>query len=57
MGVEYHLGKVYMERTTLIFQNVSVVKNLPVRQEIRVLSLGWEVPMEKEMEIHSSILA
>ena len=29
MGVEYHLGKVYMERTTLIFQNVSVVKNLP----------------------------
>ena len=29
MGVEYHLRKVYIERRTLIFWNVSVVKNLP----------------------------
>ena len=28
-----------------------------MRHETRVQSLGWEVPLEKEMEIHSSILA
>ena len=33
------------------------VKNLPAVQETRVRSLGWEDPLEKEMEIHSSILA
>ena len=26
-------------------------------QEVRVLSLGWEDPLEKEMATHSSILA
>ena len=26
-------------------------------QETQVLSLGWEDPLEKEMAIHSSILA
>ena len=33
------------------------VKNLPVVQETRVQSLGWEDPMEKEMAIHSSTIA
>ena len=33
------------------------VKNLPAVQEIRVRSLGWEDPLEKEMATHSSILA
>ena len=33
-----------------------MVKNLPVIQEIWVLSLGWEDPLEKEMAAHSSIL-
>ena len=33
------------------------VKNLPVMQETGVLSLGWEVPLEKGMAIYSSILA
>ena len=33
------------------------VKNLPVVQETRVLSLGWEDPLEKEMATHSSVLA
>ena len=33
------------------------VKNLPAIQEIRVRSLGWEDPLEKEMATHSSILA
>ena len=36
------------------------VKNPPVMQEtqeMQVRSLGWEDPLEKEMAIHSSILA
>ena len=33
------------------------VKNLPAMQVIRVPSLGWEEPLEKEMATHSSILA
>ena len=34
-----------------------MVKNLPAIQDTRVLSLGWKDPLEKEMAIHSSILA
>ena len=34
-----------------------MVKNLPVMQETRVQSLGWEDPLEKEKATHSSILA
>ena len=34
-----------------------MVKNLPAIQEMRVWSLGWEDPLEKEMTTHSSILA
>jgi len=34
-----------------------MVKNLPAMQEIRVQSLGWEDPLEKEMATHSNILA
>ena len=33
------------------------VKHVPVVQETRVRSLGWEDPLEKEMASHSSILA
>ena len=33
------------------------VKNMPAVQETRVRSLGREDPLEKEMVIHSSILA
>ena len=39
---------------TLVAQTV---ENLPAMQETQVLSLGWEYPLEKEMAIHSSILA
>ena len=35
----------------------SAVKNLPAMQETWVPSLGQEDPLEKEMAIHSSILA
>ena len=33
------------------------VKNLPAMRETQVQSVGWEGLLEKEMEIHSSILA
>ena len=43
--------------TQMVAQLVAqLVKNLPVSQEVRVWSLGWEVPLEKWMAIHSSIL-
>ena len=32
-----------------------MVKNLP-RQEVRIQSLVWEVPLEKEMTTHSGVL-
>ena len=41
-------------RASLVTQ---MVKNLPAMQETRVQSLGQEVPLEKEMATHSSILA
>ena len=34
-----------------------MVKNLCTMQKIRVQSLGWEGPLEKEMATHSSLLA
>ena len=34
-----------------------MVKNLPVKQETQVQSLGQEDPLEKKMATHSSILA
>ena len=34
-----------------------MVKNLPAMCETRVLSLGWEDPLEKGMTTHSSIPA
>ena len=39
------------------FPDGSVVKNLPAIQETNIHSLGQEDPLEKEMTIHSSILA
>ena len=33
-----------------------MVKNLPAMQETRILSLGQEDPLDKEMTAHSSIL-
>ena len=33
------------------------LKHLPAMRETWVRSLGWEDPLEKEMETHSSILA
>ena len=33
----------------------SLLKNLPTVQKMWIQSLGWEDPLEKEMEIHFSI--
>ena len=33
------------------------LKNLPTLQEIQVQSLGWKIPQEKGMAMHSSMLA
>ena len=41
-------------QTSLVAQTVM---HLPTMQETRVRSLGWEDPLEKEMEIHSSTIA
>ena len=38
-------------------QVVLVVKNLPAVQETQVQSTDWKDSLEKEMAIHSSILA
>ena len=40
-----------------LFLVAQMVKNLPAMQETQVQSLGWEDPLEKELEIHSSMLA
>ena len=44
----------YVSWTSLVAQTV---KCLPTMRETRVLSLGWEDPLEKEMATHSSVLA
>ena len=46
-----------LEFHTMGFPGGSVVKNLPVMQEMQVQSLGQEDPLEKKMATHSSILA
>ena len=47
-------NKLWLYQTSLVAQTV---KCLPAVQETRVWSLGWEDPLEKEMETFSSILA
>ena len=39
------------------FPVAQMVKRLPIMQETRVQSLGWEDPLEKEMAIHSRTIA
>ena len=34
-----------------------MVKNLPIMRETWAVSLDWEVPLQKEMATHSSVLA
>ena len=39
------------------FPSGSDGKDLPIMQQTQVQSLGWEIPLEKEMAPHPSILA
>ena len=49
------LTSTYRQRmTSLVAQTV---KRLSTMRETRVRALGWEDPLEKEMAIHSSIIA
>ena len=48
---------VYIYIYTMGFPGDSVVKNLPVVQEMQVLSICQEDPLEKEMETHSNSFA
>ena len=50
----HHVLGMSMEPCSLIAQSV---KNLPAVQETQVRFLGREDPLEKEMAIHSNILA
>ena len=47
-------SKLRFTKASLVAQ---MVKRLSAMQEIRVRSLGWEDPLEKDMAAHSSILA
>ena len=52
--------ELYIERCFGGFLGGSVVKNLPAMQELQemqVLSVGWEGPLEEGMATHSSVLA
>ena len=61
--MDYIVHRVTKSRTRLsdfhflASQVVQMVKNLPAMQETRVLSLGQEDSLEKDMAMHSSILA
>ena len=46
--------KFFQYQASLVAQ---MVKNVPAVKETQVQSVGWEDPMEKEMALHSSILA
>ena len=48
------LAELFLKWLTTIAQ---LVRNQPAMQEMPVWFLGWEDPLEKEISIHSSILA
>ena len=51
----YAVGQMYIQYWASLV--VQMAKKPPAMQETRVWSLGWEVPLEKGMATHSSILA
>ena len=50
----FYVGTTIRRHLLVVAQTV---KRLSMMQETQVRSLGWEDPLEKEMEIHSSIPA
>ena len=66
MGDTFYWGKgsgILTLKSDFMFQKhwaspvAQMVKNLPAMQETQVQCLGWEDPLEKEMDTHSSFLA
>ena len=51
------LGELLGHMAGMAFLVAQTVKSLPAVWETWVQSLGWEDPLEKEVAIHSSILA
>ena len=66
MGDTFYWGKgsgILTLKSDFMFQKhwaspvAQMVKNLPAMQETQVQCLGWEDPLEKEMDTHSSFRA
>ena len=58
LDTKWGIGPLKSPYTKGGFPSSSAVKNLPAMQETQkmsVWSLGWEDPLEKEMETHSNI--
>ena len=51
------MNRIFITIVILGFDGGSAVKNRPAMWELQVPSLGQGDPLEKEMAIHSSILA
>ena len=56
-GGEGRKGYIYIYNYDYRPPVAQTVKNPPAMQETRVRFLGWEVPLEKGMAVHTSILA
>ena len=51
------ISSYYVVHLKILCSSNGKESGLAAMQETRVRSLGWEVPLEKGMAIHSSILA
>ena len=60
MDTERNFNKRQFARFLRVYRaslKTQLIKNLPALQEIPVQFLGWEDPLEKGKDTHSSILA
>ena len=54
---QYHFNTASLIGIGTPFLRASLVAQTAVMREAQIRSLGWKDPLEKEMTIHSSILA
>ena len=62
MNTPLRMIRIALEQDTVFGQELAslvaqMVNNLPAIQETQVQSLGWEDPLQKRNDTHSSILA
>ena len=57
LPTKVRLGKAVVFPVVMYGCEAQTVKHLSTMQETRVRPLGWEDPLEKEMEIHSRTVA